>query len=184
MIIELKKVKVAKHLSEETLAFTAEIHVDGVLAAYASNHGTGGCNEYHFTASTFRDLLEDAAKKADPKSMEALDSLVGKLMEDDENRKAVAKFKKKGFNHVVKISTGKQMLGDEIYYTSAVLVAYTNPSQLEGILKENKAEKYVILTAPKVTTRPVHSVDAVKALDEGKASPVSYPEGTHIGEAK
>lgn len=156
MVIELKKIKVSKHLSEETLAFTAEIHVDGVLAAYASNHGTGGCNGYHYT-TTFRDLLEDEAKRVNPKSMEALDELVNKLMEDDENRKTVAKFKKKGFNHVVKISTGKETIGDQDFYTRAVLVAYMDPSQLEGILKENKAEKHVVLTDEKTVAVRKHT---------------------------
>lgn len=49
MNIELKKYKPSPRLSEETLAFTAEIWIDGKKAADVSNHGTGGPNNYHFT---------------------------------------------------------------------------------------------------------------------------------------
>ena len=77
MIIELKKVKIARHLSQETEAFSAEIHVDGKVAAYASNQGCGGCNRYDFVSPALRDLLEDEAKKAKPQSMESLAERVG-----------------------------------------------------------------------------------------------------------
>jgi hypothetical protein len=42
MRIEMKNVKIAASLSEETLAFTASIYVDGKRVGDASNHGTGG----------------------------------------------------------------------------------------------------------------------------------------------
>ena len=47
MKLELKNIKVAASLSEETTAFTATLWVDGKPAAAVSNHGTGGCNDYH-----------------------------------------------------------------------------------------------------------------------------------------
>lgn len=151
MKIELRKLKIAEHLSEETTAFSAEIHVDGVLAAHASNHGTGGCNQYHFTSPILGDLLEQEAKRQFPDDFEALDQLVEKLMEDEEDRKSVIKFRKKGFDHVVKIFTNKRMApgSGRAYYCGAVLVAYTDPSQLAGILKKNKSDKHVVLTETK-----------------------------------
>lgn len=47
--LELKKVKISDSLSEETVAFTGELWVNGKLAARCSNHGTGGPNDYHDT---------------------------------------------------------------------------------------------------------------------------------------
>jgi hypothetical protein len=45
--IELKKIKLLKSLSEETPAYTADLYVDGKLLGHVSNHGQGGCDEFH-----------------------------------------------------------------------------------------------------------------------------------------
>lgn len=42
MKIELKNVKFAEHMSEETNAFTADIIINGINAGYAKNDGRGG----------------------------------------------------------------------------------------------------------------------------------------------
>lgn len=47
MKIELKKLKIANHLSEETLAYTAEVWIDGKLAFHAKNNGHGGCDHFY-----------------------------------------------------------------------------------------------------------------------------------------
>ena len=60
MKIEIKNIKVAEHLSEETTAFTADIFVNGKKAGYARNDGRGGdtdCNAY----PEQRELLRQAA---------------------------------------------------------------------------------------------------------------------------
>tara|TARA_R100001086_G_scaffold46873_1_gene20624 strand:- start:465 stop:938 length:474 start_codon:yes stop_codon:yes gene_type:complete len=44
MKVELKKVKIAKYLSEETTAFAAQLWVDGEYIADVSNNGHGGSN--------------------------------------------------------------------------------------------------------------------------------------------
>jgi hypothetical protein len=44
MKIELRKLRIAKGLSQETTAYSAEIWIDGERAFLASNHGTGGCD--------------------------------------------------------------------------------------------------------------------------------------------
>ena len=46
MLIELRKLKVIKALSEETSCYTAEIWIDGALAFLASNRGQGGADDY------------------------------------------------------------------------------------------------------------------------------------------
>lgn len=47
MKIEIRNLKIARSLSEETTAYTATIYVDGAKAFSASNHGTGGCDDYY-----------------------------------------------------------------------------------------------------------------------------------------
>ena len=61
MKIELKKLKIAEHMSEETTAFTADIFVDGKEAGYAKNDGHGGCTFYHANEGK-RSLIEAAEK--------------------------------------------------------------------------------------------------------------------------
>lgn len=46
MQIELRKLKIALHMSEETSAYSAEIWIDGELAFHASNQGHGGADLY------------------------------------------------------------------------------------------------------------------------------------------
>lgn len=46
MKIELRKLQIAKALSEESTAYSAEIWIDGERAFLASNRGTGGCDFY------------------------------------------------------------------------------------------------------------------------------------------
>lgn len=47
MKIEIKNIKVADTLTEETTAFTADIFVDGKKVGYARNDGRGGCTDYN-----------------------------------------------------------------------------------------------------------------------------------------
>jgi hypothetical protein len=61
MKIELKKIKVSEHMSEETTAFTAEIHINGMNAGYAKNSGRGGSTDYHHNPEPeFRVLMQRA----------------------------------------------------------------------------------------------------------------------------
>lgn len=47
MHIELRKIKHAAFLSEETNAYTADLYVDGKLTAHVGNDGHGGCDHQH-----------------------------------------------------------------------------------------------------------------------------------------
>jgi len=42
--VELRKVKIARHMSEETTAFTADLWVDGKHIGHVKNDGRGGAN--------------------------------------------------------------------------------------------------------------------------------------------
>jgi hypothetical protein len=46
--IQLKNVKIAWHMSEETTAFTATLYINGKKAAHVKNDGTGGDNHPWF----------------------------------------------------------------------------------------------------------------------------------------
>lgn len=52
MLIELRKLKIIKELSEETSCYIAEIWIDGTVAFHASNRGHGGMDDYHQVGST------------------------------------------------------------------------------------------------------------------------------------
>jgi hypothetical protein len=63
MKIELKKLKVAEHLSEETTAYSADVYVNGKCIGYAQNNGQGGETDIrcHFPAdSSERKLCAEA----------------------------------------------------------------------------------------------------------------------------
>lgn len=69
-IIELKNLKVAASLSEETTAYTATVYVDGVKFCEASNHGQGAEDHFYPAAGkTYADLaaLEERIKATYPK---------------------------------------------------------------------------------------------------------------------
>ncbi len=150
MIIELKKLKIANHLSEETIAFSAEVWVDGVLAAYAKNQGCGGCNHYDRMDHAAYDKFVDEAKRLH-RGMESEDALVSDLMEAEEDKKIVLKYRKQGYNFVVKVMTGKSIIPAfkdnpaEEYYGRTYIIGYTAEDQLPGILQKNKAEKHIML---------------------------------------
>lgn len=58
--VEIKALKIADHLSEETLAFTCSVYLDGKKVGQARNDGRGGCNRYDIQRSDLSDLEEIA----------------------------------------------------------------------------------------------------------------------------
>ncbi len=57
MKIELRNLKIAATLSEETTAYTGTIYIDGKRAFDASNHGQGGCDNFRpISPFTYKDL--------------------------------------------------------------------------------------------------------------------------------
>ena len=66
MKITLKKVKVYDELSEETICYTAEIHVDGKKVATVRNSGQGGSTDVYYAEGSHSDgaqRLEEYAKE-------------------------------------------------------------------------------------------------------------------------
>ena len=103
MKLSLKNLKIARHLSEETTAFTASIYVDGVGVGTAKNSGQGGSNSYYLEKG-WEQKLEDHAKTLPDLKTEYgtlkmdLDLLIGELINEQEQEKHLKRqFKKTTF---------------------------------------------------------------------------------------
>lgn len=113
MKIELKKLKHYEGMSQETNAFSADLYVDGKLAATCRDDGNGGCiGLYTYDSGCEKGLLDKAedycrtlppyiythgSGKTTPLDMN-LELFIGLLVEDSlkqkANKKLNAKFKK------------------------------------------------------------------------------------------
>jgi hypothetical protein len=60
MKLELKNLKIYDDMSEETIAFTSDVYVNGKKLAFAKNDGRGGCTYYHPYDRELRGVLEQA----------------------------------------------------------------------------------------------------------------------------
>ena len=116
MEIELKKVKICKFMSEETLCYEAEVWVDGEKAGYAENEGHGGSTNVRLDKK-YRHLdtkIFDLPCCTDKKCIlchgtnvwkTGIEDLVDRKMFEEERKKTDKKFenrlKKKGFTFVI-----------------------------------------------------------------------------------
>lgn len=93
MEITLKNISTNERLSEETLAFAADVYVDGVKTLAASNNGHGGCNRYHrYPGAVVGETEITAWLKANKTfefDFEILDQYLGELLEAHTASKAV-----------------------------------------------------------------------------------------------
>ena len=121
MKLEVKKIKHARSLSEETNAFTAELHVDGEHIADCKNSGKGGMTDVYPKFSENKKKLDhyrEMVKKAEafcqtlPKyegNMKmSLDFYIDLEIEKDLNKKEVQRVIKKldkdSLNHIIILS--------------------------------------------------------------------------------
>lgn len=117
MEITLKCLKQLKNLSDETMAFSCKVAIDGRVAFHASNRGNGGCNEYYpIGKGTWDDIkaATEHAKQTLNEDFEPLDALIERLMDHHENAKLLKRYLKKGVA-VVLLPGGSIMLGTEPY---------------------------------------------------------------------
>ena len=95
MKIEIQKLKISKHLSKTTTAFSAEVWVDGVLTLHASNHGTGGSNNYYkapgakVTEAELHAWCKANGRQPIPNWDADIDSVLEELMFVDKVRKSL-----------------------------------------------------------------------------------------------
>ena len=102
--IQLKNVKIAWNMSEETTAFTATLYIDGAKAAYVKNEGTGGDNHPRFMDRELEKEFHEFCKSLPPEYLDddddepypmTYDSFIGQLLtewiENDDWKKACKK---------------------------------------------------------------------------------------------
>ena len=99
MIFSIKQLSSNPALSEETLAFTCSVYIDGKKVFTAMNNGTGGCHSYHpVKGKTYKEIREAEAwaRSEHPDEFEPLDFVIDGLVERESARKILAReFKKK-----------------------------------------------------------------------------------------
>lgn len=102
MNIELKNIKHAPSLSEETEAFTASLYINGKHAGYAKNAGYGGSTDYYHKDAKGKELIKQAEDHAksfkkpdDPFISMALEEKINDLLYDHLKKKELEKFNKK-----------------------------------------------------------------------------------------
>lgn len=92
MKVTLKNLKIADSLSEETIAFTADVHVDGRKACYVKNDGQEGCS---FISIYYDKELTSIANEFYRDHFEQLTGVVDELVEEAFNAKEKEKLRKK-----------------------------------------------------------------------------------------
>ena len=114
MKIELKKISYSQQLSQETNAFSADVYIDGVKCANASNHGHGGSTNILALKPEFRSKIEQAEAycKTLPPEVHSwgtvnidleyfIDKLMDKHLNDKENKRFEQKKQKAMVNKIV-----------------------------------------------------------------------------------
>ena len=88
--VTVKNFKPAAGLSQETLAFSASIYINGRRAGQVTNGGTGGCNGYAFNDRARHDAFMAYARawgEEHRQTFEPEDALIEQLCEDYEYRR-------------------------------------------------------------------------------------------------
>lgn len=81
MKVEVKNVKIAAHLSQETNAFTASLYIDGKRVGTAQNQGTGGCTLVTPRSADDREVIATAERHFGSRTVE-LDLAPGATVRD------------------------------------------------------------------------------------------------------
>ena len=115
--IQLKNVKVAWNMSEETTAFTATLYIDGAAAAYVKNEGTGGDNHPRFMDRNLEKEFHEFCKSLPPEYLDddddepypmTYDSFIGNLLTEWISNDDWKKACKKGLVFRLKNDNGDQ----------------------------------------------------------------------------
>jgi hypothetical protein len=92
--IELKRLAISLRLSQETIAFAADVYVDGKKAGFAGNDGHGGSTNVHIQPRELADRVEAYGKTLVPaeyKFVTGTEWLVDELIEAELQRRHDAK---------------------------------------------------------------------------------------------
>lgn len=119
---ELRRVRTNRALSEETTCFSADIVADGVKIGEASNHGTGGPNDWHIENAATAALFELAAHawaEAEGIDFEPVESFIDCLLDDVQNRRTAKARAKKGYPVTALVRVGDDPIEAKFYLLSA-----------------------------------------------------------------
>ena len=119
---ELRRVRINRALSDETTYFSADIYLDGAKIGEASNHGTGGPNDWHIrnpaTAATF-ELHAHAWAEREGLDFEPVESFIDCLLDDVQHRRTAKARAKKGYPVTALVRVGDDPLRAKFYLLSA-----------------------------------------------------------------
>ena len=149
--IQLKNVKIAWHMSEETTAFTATLHINGKKAAHVKNEGTGGDNhpwfldrglekEFHeFCKSLPSEYLDDDGE-AYPMSY---DSFIGQLLTEWIENDDWKKICRKGIAYTLTTHKDREYMLWKTPYTPSMAEQVRKQYSETGNLKEIINERFI-----------------------------------------
>jgi len=138
MKLALKNIKIAKHLSEETTAFTASLYVDGKRVGDVRNGGTGGCNMYSLRPFSLEGELDDLAQAKNGDRWLGLDHEVNSLLDLHDYRKAAKQNATKGYTYTVIARQGKDQFGWEKEY----IIGYRDEAAFNAAVDSGELDKY------------------------------------------
>lgn len=144
MNFELKNIKISKSQSEETIAFTADLYVDGKKIAHVSNSGQGGAHRLipepgkREQLTAFENWCNSQPHASFPGTMEKFRSDVDLQISIFIEKHVILKKLKKSFDY--KIVCGKADLSEDLYsYGMTVMFSkvhqYNNAEGLRAALK-------------------------------------------------
>lgn len=97
-VIEIKNLKVAEFMSEETLCFSCTVYVNGKKALTAENQGHGGNTDIRALDNALFNIINDYAKSLPPYVCEDftleydLEILIDELVEKEQENKQLKKW--------------------------------------------------------------------------------------------
>jgi len=103
--ITLSQFKHHARLSEETLAFTATVCIDGDKAGFASNHGHGGCTIVNITDPALRKLHDDE------KWSDIVDALTFEMLRKKDEARLAKRVQKQLTKDIVFTKKGEEFKG-------------------------------------------------------------------------
>lgn len=152
--VTVRNYKPVHALSEETLAFTATIYLDGKRAGVASNQGHGGPNRYDFPDQRQCQAFFTYAEKwgqANEVAVEAADALIAALCEEYDLRNQARRLLKLRSNTVILVEKGPVWFTDDhsgkpVDYEERELVVVAEGKKPATLASELNADAWRVIS--------------------------------------
>jgi hypothetical protein len=128
--VEIKNLKLAG--GEETPRFEASLYIDGKKAGIVSNGGNGGCHDIWINEPELRKKFYEA--------FEDVDAEIYKLLDEEEHKKMIKKYVKKGFKIVALCKRNKQVYENRELFLESFYIAGQTEEGLMEYAKKIKSE--------------------------------------------